>query len=725
MTDSFEPGGVFNFADLDLSGVEPETETSVSVRLRPRHRDIKTVARMLEERRGEWLPKLAPNGRQEGGYYCLGDPYGGAPGTDGGSFKVPLAAGRAAILKDMASGWVGDDVALWASLKNRDNNEAWIEADGWLGSTGASNPLSGHGGRERAGRHAGVSEATLVPISPSSSLPKSHATYDLPRRLTAKEMIAFRLWKSAGLVEGTVAAEALANRGHQGPFDPDAFRFLLKCRVAKTVGPVLLIRRQSRTGGFCVERRPIVKLPDGRLWTGASRHLGELGDLVLRGTQRERYIVAVTEGFANALAIREAFPALTAVSVGPAGQLANWSPPSEASEIAIFSDTDPAGLKGAYTLANKLQASGKTVTVVEPRAFKDVAEAFECTGLSGVMRLWMPKGLDTRDDLLALPPKRYLVEGIIPRGSLVALLGDPNVGKSTVATAIACCVSAGADFIGRKTTKMPVVFIAAEGRLGILNRQLAWEIDSGRRCGHLVVSGNEVMLDKPTQLEALIDKLLEFKKRCGEIGLIVVDTVTATKDGAEDNEGMALYIRQVRRLAEATSAAILLLHHPPKNNEARHGAKAARGGSSFFAALDAAFQLKGSGGRIEMVCEKMRDDIYPDPMTFTLESVDLTPITGTSSRSGEIRTGVIVKGAALMAVPKVGRPKSADMKMAEAAILDALGSGETTAVKLSEALGIPTGNVTNALQGLKRKGYATVSGQRWKVGAVQEPRTDD
>lgn len=61
-----------------------------------------------------------------------------------------------------------------------------------------------------------------------------------------------------------------------------------------------------------------------------------------------------------------------------------------------------------------------------------------------------------------LEPLQYLVERIIPQGSLVILYGQPGCGKTWALFALCICVAAGINFGNFTTTQTPVLIIDEE-----------------------------------------------------------------------------------------------------------------------------------------------------------------------------------------------------------------------------------------------------------------------
>jgi len=67
----------------------------------------------------------------------------------------------------------------------------------------------------------------------------------------------------------------------------------------------------------------------------------------------------------------------------------------------------------------------------------------------------------------------WIWDGILPAGGMSLLVAKPKVGKTTLAFNLAVAVSRGADFLGRKTTQGPVVYLALEEKKGEIKKKLA------------------------------------------------------------------------------------------------------------------------------------------------------------------------------------------------------------------------------------------------------------
>jgi AAA domain/Bifunctional DNA primase/polymerase, N-terminal/Primase C terminal 1 (PriCT-1) len=66
----------------------------------------------------------------------------------------------------------------------------------------------------------------------------------------------------------------------------------------------------------------------------------------------------------------------------------------------------------------------------------------------------------------------WLWDGILPAGGMSLLVAKPKVGKTTLAFNLAVAVSRGADFLGRKTQKVPVIYLALEEKRSQIQKKL-------------------------------------------------------------------------------------------------------------------------------------------------------------------------------------------------------------------------------------------------------------
>jgi predicted ATP-dependent serine protease len=132
-----------------------------------------------------------------------------------------------------------------------------------------------------------------------------------------------------------------------------------------------------------------------------------------------------------------------------------------------------------------------------------------------------PVDIDSIPSVLSIDASgiEYVVEGMIPARTITLLIGPAGVGKSTLASAIAGCVSLGLPFAGRKTMRMPVLILDRENSIDIVQ-------DHFKRLGilddsQLKVWGGWLSEEAPNPGAASI---LAWVQRTEPKPLIVVDT---------------------------------------------------------------------------------------------------------------------------------------------------------------------------------------------------------
>ncbi|WP_137110251.1 helicase RepA family protein [Rhodobacter sp. SY28-1] len=227
-------------------------------------------------------------------------------------------------------------------------------------------------------------------------------------------------------------------------------------------------------------------------------------------------------------------------------------------------------------------------------------------------------------DLQATEPD-YLVEGLIERGNMVLIFGDPAAGKSFLTIDLGACVATGTNFHGRPTKAGAVIYIAGEGHSGLARRRMAWEADKGfaladRQAPLFVstVAGN--FLDTVTT-EAVISEIKATVESEGPPVLIVVDTLARNFGGGDENStsDMNRFIAAVDRVKDQwTGCSALIVHHTGHGNKTR-----SRGSFALTGAVDAEFRVEKDGMVMTVINTKMKDAPTPAPMAFDMVEMQL------------------------------------------------------------------------------------------------------
>lgn len=225
------------------------------------------------------------------------------------------------------------------------------------------------------------------------------------------------------------------------------------------------------------------------------------------------------------------------------------------------------------------------------------------------------------DDVESLPPPRWLVPGVLTEGSLAAIYGAPESGKSFLAVDMSMAIAGGIDWHGRQVERGGVLYIAAEGAPGLGKRFRAWKVD---RCAqgrgfdlHLMRDDLNLAAEKDSGVHAFVQAVTD---ELGPLRLIVIDTLNQTAAGADENSAkdMGRYIASMKLLRNVTGAAVVVVHHSGKDL-----GKGMRGSSALLGAMDTTVEVeRASDGRsIKVAVKKQKDAEREPPMRFNMEKV--------------------------------------------------------------------------------------------------------
>jgi RecA-family ATPase len=206
------------------------------------------------------------------------------------------------------------------------------------------------------------------------------------------------------------------------------------------------------------------------------------------------------------------------------------------------------------------------------------------------------------NDLDRLPAPARLIGDYLVCNSLAALYGRPGVGKSFVAMAMAFSVASGEPFFGHLVERGPVLYVAAEGTVGLAQRQRAWRETNQADVSMLMWLPSAVSLIDPSWAEALALVVEDLRPI-----LIVIDTLNRSMPGGDENSSadMGALIRACDRLREVSGATVLLVHHSPKSD-----GSTLRGHSALEGAVDTALLVQAAGDRYLTLSVAKQKDIF-------------------------------------------------------------------------------------------------------------------
>ncbi|HFQ5288687.1 TPA: helicase RepA family protein [Vibrio vulnificus] len=224
----------------------------------------------------------------------------------------------------------------------------------------------------------------------------------------------------------------------------------------------------------------------------------------------------------------------------------------------------------------------------------------------------------------------WILTGFIPKESLGVMYGKSGSRKSFIAIDISCAIATGSHWHNQKTRKGAVVYVAAEGQMGISKRVKAWEIVTGRQVDQLYILGQAVVMSDATAQNTLIQSIHELEKHNDiKVELIILDTLARNFGGDENSaDAMGKFIRGCDLVKKSTGASVLAIHHSGKDSS-----KGGRGHSSLNAAIDCEFQVSHDSktGLTTLSNTKMKDAEETQDLVFDFQPIEL----GITSEDGE------------------------------------------------------------------------------------------
>jgi hypothetical protein len=184
-----------------------------------------------------------------------------------------------------------------------------------------------------------------------------------------------------------------------------------------------------------------------------------------------------------------------------------------------------------------------------------------------------------------------LVEDVLTAGGLSVMYGESNSGKSFLACDMACSIGAELTWLGKRTVKGAVLYVAGEGSESIKLRVLAWQQHRGVVPALAVVPVSVNLLDPRADVQRIADACHAVQARCGlSVSLIVIDTLARAFGGGNENasEDMGAVIAHADMVRVQTGAHVMFVHHSGKD-----AAKGSRGHSSLKAATDTEIEVTG------------------------------------------------------------------------------------------------------------------------------------
>lgn len=223
---------------------------------------------------------------------------------------------------------------------------------------------------------------------------------------------------------------------------------------------------------------------------------------------------------------------------------------------------------------------------------------------------WEIRGL--KDAYAEREPWKYIVDGLIPYPSLIAVYGGPGSLKSMIMADLCAAVASGDRWLPSLEGKLS----APGATFDVTQAPILWiDFDNGKRRTDermdAVASARGLPVDAPFHYVSMprpwldiskismVTSLAKLIKRLGAQFIVIDNLGLITGDTEENSAEMAQVMGNLRWLVDDTNTCVAVIHHQRKatvgGDKIRKG-ETLRGHSSIEAALDLALLIERSPG---------------------------------------------------------------------------------------------------------------------------------
>lgn len=264
--------------------------------------------------------------------------------------------------------------------------------------------------------------------------------------------------------------------------------------------------------------------------------------------------------------------------------------------------------------------------------------------------------LRSRSEMLGLPPTRWLIKNYLTFGSVNLLGADPNLGKSTLATAWAHCIWTGKPWLGHAVRAGSILFILGEDSRGAALRARAWEAVYGPLdpVGDRYIQYADklpALCEPAGQLE--LRRLLQFlvQQHGHAPALVVIDTLSTVWGSEPENsaELAAALMAVLSSLADEFDCTFLLIHHlnkaPPGPTKREITLSSIRGAGAFVGNVDDVLALEATAEGARLFGLKGRNTDKATQKLLRVHRVRL----GTNEDGDEVSSVILIQAATQVA----------------------------------------------------------------------------
>lgn len=229
---------------------------------------------------------------------------------------------------------------------------------------------------------------------------------------------------------------------------------------------------------------------------------------------------------------------------------------------------------------------------------------------------------------------RWQVKHTIPAQSIGVMFGASGTFKSFIALDLCLHIAHGLPWLGKKTTKGTVVYVAAEGGAGLMRRITAWHMRRGLHLpmDRFFVCPRAVLMNSAAHTQRL---RADIEAVCPGPDLVVIDTMSQTFDGNENsNDEVAGFFRGIQdQIMQPLGCGAIVIHHSGHAaTERPRGASAITGNVDYLLGV-----FRDPQNMLATVsCEKQKDGEKFNPVPMVLDAIQVA-----TDEDGEAVTSLV------------------------------------------------------------------------------------
>lgn len=368
-------------------------------------------------------------------------------------------------------------------------------------------------------------------------------------------------------------------------------------------------------------------------------------------------------------------------------------------DILITLDCDAKGRKSAHDLAKQLNDAGFNARPVDLKLTDggDLADFCMLAGRDAMTKIMslptlkadaQPPAQQTlslatfkperpilhESELRQLPPVQWYIQGELPTNGLGVIFGPSGAGKSFLAI----------DYAQRIARIHPVMYVAAEGESGMLQRSAAWRQHHRADFGKLFFHLGAVWTWEDADVLYFINRIQQMQPK-----VVIIDTLSHCIEGSDsDDKEVRRFVRACQAIQHSINGLVLVIHHSGWSTTQRE-----RGSSVLRGACDTMIRVSPEDDVIRIESSKTKD-ARPFPARF----MKLLPVTTVDGDS------MVLVEAPLVVQGPTDKPSPHQMKVLEFLALDDNADGASKS-DIAEATEINKSSLPRITDRLARLGF--------------------